>query len=148
MDDTTLLMEIEPDGSRDYGPCECCGNMSRTVWGFVHTPKRTLAAYYVSWTLGRLDHGAHLDLVLGKWDEGSNAQDRFVVSLAFRMMPEGPSFMVIDAAGRPAADGAIAALALARDQVIATSTASEVFAIVDAIYLKDRRLANWREDLG
>ena len=29
-------LHVEPTGSRDSGPCECCGANTRRVWGFVH----------------------------------------------------------------------------------------------------------------
>ena len=56
-------------------------------------------------------------------------------------MSNDPQFMVIDAEGRPAAKpGALADRALRRDQVIGTPLAAEVFAMLDAIWLNDRRI--------
>jgi len=132
---------VEPDGSNDSGPCTCCGNMSRTVWGYLRHAQNPLAAYYVHWTLGRIDHGANFDLVVGRWGEGTSPSDRAVVAVAFRSMSNGPQFMVIDAEGRPAArPGALADRALRRDQVIGTPLAAEVFAMLDAIWLNDKRI--------
>lgn len=60
-------LRVEPAGVNDYGPCECCGNNSHCVWGFIHDSQGPLASYFVRWTLGRtLDHGANFDLILGK----------------------------------------------------------------------------------
>ena len=132
---------VETDGSNDSGPCRCCGNMSRTVWGYLSHAENPLAAYYVHWTLGRVDHGANFDLVVGEWGEGTSPKDRAVVAVAFRWMSNGPEFMVIDAEGRPAAKaGALADRALRRDQVIGTPLAAEVFAMLDAIWLNDQRI--------
>jgi hypothetical protein len=115
--------------------------MSRTVWGYLHRADNPVAVYYVHWTLGRVDHGANFDLVVGPWDEGTLPADRAVVAVAFRWMPNGPQFMVIDAEGRPAAKpGALANRALRRDQVIGTPLAAEAFAMLDAIWLHDRRI--------
>ena len=145
----TKSLEIEPSGSNDYGPCECCGNMSRCVWGFVHSPKKAVAAYFVHWTLTRVaDHGASFDLIIGKWGDGTTAADRSVVSLAYRLEDTGPSFMVIDAPDRPAATGGLADRALTRSQVIGKPIAKQAFAIVDAILAQDARveelLGDWR----
>src|SRR5262245_10798962 len=97
-------LEVEPDGSADFGPCACCGNNSRRVWGFVRTPTAALACYFVHWTLTRVhDHGANFDLILGRWGEGSSARDRVLVALEYRLLESGPGFMVIDAGTRPAA---------------------------------------------
>src|SRR5262249_28705133 len=75
-------LTIEPSGSKDFGPCECWGGQSRTVWGHAHGPAGTVAAYFVQWTLGQVDrHGAHFDLIIGKWGTGANRSDRFSVSL-------------------------------------------------------------------
>ena len=142
-------LEIEPTGSNDYGPCECCGNMSRCVWGFAHAPNRTLAAYFVHWTLTRVaDHGANFDLIIGKWGERATAADRAVVSLAYRLDETGPSFMVIDATDRPAASGGLANRILLRADVVGKPTARDAFAVVDAILARDDRVAElmgpWR----
>jgi hypothetical protein len=135
-------LEIEPGGSNDYGPCECCGNMSRRVWGLVSSPSGPVAAYFVHWTLTRVaDHGANFDLIIGKWGDGASAADRDVVSLAYRLDDTGPSFMVIDAADRPVATGGLADRVLRRSQVIGRPIAEQAFAIVDAILAQDDRLA-------
>src|SRR4051812_21661400 len=132
---------VEPGASKDSGPCSCCGNMSRTIWGNLHHAENPVAAYYVQWTLNRVDHGANFDLVVGKWGEGTTPKDRAVVAVAFRWMQNGPQFTVIDAEGRPAAKpGALAGRALRRDQVVGTPLAADVFAMLDAIWANDRRV--------
>ena len=133
---------VETDGGHDSGPCECCGNMSRIVWGWLGEGDVTIAAYSVHWTLGRVDdHGANFDLIVGKWGDDSRPEDRFVVAVALRWMPGGPQFMVIDADGRPAALAKdVAATAKRRDEVIGTPLAPRVFAMLDAIWLGDSRI--------
>jgi hypothetical protein len=138
------ILRVEPTGSKDFGPCSCCGNMSRTVRGFVHSPKTTLAAYFVQWTLNAPEHGATFDLIVGNWGEDAGAQDRQAVSLAYRLLEGEGSFMVIDADSRPVADPSIADRALRRDQVIGTSLADDVFAIVDAVFMKEDRIEEVR----
>ena len=124
------------------GPCECCGNMSRTVWGYLLDEGATIAVYYVHWTLGRIDHGANFDLVIGQWGENSTAKDRSVVAVAYRLMEGAPQFMVIDAINRPVAkSGTLANAAMRRDQVIGTPLAPRVFEMLDAVWLGDKRIA-------
>jgi hypothetical protein len=135
-------LQVEPTGGKDHGPCPCCGNNSRCAWGFVHAPRETVAAYFVHWTLGRVrDHGANFDLALGKWGEGTSAADRCLVALAYRLTEDGPSFMVIDADGRPAADGTVAGRVLKRAEVVGRPVAQQAFAVVDAILAQDGRVA-------
>src|SRR5690242_2593879 len=92
---------VEPEGSRDSGPCTCCGNMSRAVWGYLYRAGGPIAAYHVHWTLGRVDHGANFDLVMGEWGKGAAPKDRAVVAVQFWWAASGPQFRVIDAEGRP-----------------------------------------------
>jgi hypothetical protein len=63
-------LKIEPTGSKDFGPWDCCAGQSRTVWGYAHGPAGTVAAYFVQWTLRQVDcHGAHFDLIIRKWGD-------------------------------------------------------------------------------
>ena len=135
-------LSIEPAGSADFGPCPCCGNDSRRVWGYVHSPRAAAAAYFVQWTLNRVrDHGANFDLIIGKWGQGAGPTDRVLVALAYRLDDTGPSFMVIDADDRPAADSELVGAALARKEVIGKRIAKKAFDIVDTILAQDGRVA-------
>ena len=93
------------------------------------------------WTVNHLsDTGANLDLVLGAWGEGTSAEDRYAVSLVHFQQEDGsPALMVVDAQGRPAANGNLAASGLRRDEVIGTPLAAQIFALTDAIYEQDGR---------
>lgn len=132
--------QVETMGESD-GHCDCCGNESRCVWGLVNDGGRTLAAYWMNWTVGHLiDRGANLDLILGRWGEGATADDRVVISMVHREQPDSsPTLMVIDAGDGPAAKGELASVALKRGDVIGTPLAAQVFALVDAIYEQDDR---------
>jgi hypothetical protein len=123
--------------------------MSRTVWGFLSDTEGPLAAYYLQWTLGRIDHGANIDFVVGQWGEGTSPQDRAVVSVQFRSTADGPQFMVIDSDRRPAAKvDTLACRALRRDQVIGTPLAAEVFAMLDAIWAQEGRIGELKLSAG
>jgi hypothetical protein len=90
--------------------------------------------------------GAHFDLILGQWGDGASATRRWAVSLAFRQTAEGPQFMVVDAAGRPTADSDLVGSALRREEVLGTAIADQAFAVVDAVWLQDARLAELTQD--
>ena len=49
------------------------------------------------------DHGAHIDLILGRWGDGTTAHDRYAVSLEYRIIDGGPQLMVIDSQHRDVA---------------------------------------------
>lgn len=145
MDDHQQRLEIEPTGE-STGHCDCCGSTTKRVWGFVHRDGDTVGAYFIGWAEGRPDHGASIELILGKWGEAATRQERYVVALDCRIIETSPQFMVVDAQGRlPSADD-LAASALKRSEVIDTPLAPQVFALVDAIYGGDPRLEevrNW-----
>jgi hypothetical protein len=76
---TGIMLELS--GSKDF-ECECCGHNSRTVWGLISRDGCALASYFVHWGLGIVaSHGAHFDLILGAWGEGTTSADRYAVSL-------------------------------------------------------------------
>lgn len=132
--------EVETMGESS-GHCDCCGNKSRRIWGMVHHQGGpSVAAYWMNWTAGHLsEQGANLDLVIGKWGDGTDAHDRFGVALVHRQLEDGtPSLMVVDADDR-FSNVDLAATALKRRDVIDTPLAEQVFSIVDAIYLQDVR---------
>jgi hypothetical protein len=86
------------------------------------------------------EHGAHVDLIIGLWGEGSNRQDRVAVSMEFRRTKEGPQLMVIDSSLRPVATSELVGRLLARSDVIGTSLAQQAYDIVDCLWLNDRRI--------
>ena len=137
-----MCWEVETAGSKDFGPCDCGGGTSRTVWGYLRREGEPGAAYYVQWTLGEVDrHGAHVDLIVGRWGHGTSAHDRCAVSLECRRAQGSRGFMVIDANHRPAASSSLCRKALARAEVMGTPLADMVFEMADAIWLQDSRIA-------
>lgn len=138
------VLQVEATDSHDSGPCPECGDMSRRVWALVHSPRATLAAYFVEWTLGKPEHDAHFDLAIGKWGEQATPGDRQAVSLIYHIKLGQGAFMVTDAASRPIAGSGLVGAALRRDQIVGQPIATEVFAIADAILAKDARLEEIR----
>src|SRR5262245_1130190 len=132
-------MTLEPDGSTSVA-CDCCGGTTRRVWGYLYSDAGDTAAYFVQWTTGQVDvHGAYVDLVIGRWGDGTSPADRSVATLEFRQLESGPAFMVIDASTRPSFAG-IAATALNRTDVIDTPLAKRLFELVDCVWLQDERI--------
>jgi hypothetical protein len=138
--DLHRALSIESTGEKVHGPCGCCGNVTRTVWGFAHRQSGdTLASYFVSWTVDSPHHDVYVDMIIGRWGEGVSIADRKAVSLAYRAA-EG-SFMVIDAGERPLATSPLVCAALAPEQVVDLPLSFIAYAIVDAIWLQDARIA-------
>ena len=128
-------------GNESVGTCACCGNTSKTIWGYVGTPEQTGAVYYVHWTAGSAQHPPNFDLIVGPWGEGAEPKNRRLVSLLFQPSRSGGSFMVVDSESRPANHPKICGRALKRTDVVGTPFAKEVFELVDTIWLQDPRLS-------
>ena len=140
-----IALTIETSGEKSFGPCACCGEMTKRVWGFVYEADAALAAYFVEWTPGHEASSATFDLILGAWGEGTDNAARKAVSLEFRRLESGPAFMVIDATMRPTASSNLVSEALSRERVVGTSMGTEAYRVCDAVYLEDPRVA-WLRD--
>ncbi len=138
-------LTIETSGENTFGPCDCCGEMTKRVWGFVYDADVALAAYFVEWTPGHEGSSTVFDLIVGRWGDDADTSTRKAVSLEFRRLETGPAFMVIDARTRTVANSPLISSAFSREEVIGTETATLAFSICDVIYLEEPRLAGLRE---
>jgi hypothetical protein len=139
-----LALEYDTGNQKELGPCPHCGNRTFRVWGYVYQSDAALAAYYVEWTPLHPERDATFDLIVGRWGEDAHAADRQGVSVAFRVLETGPSFMVQNAATRPIESSSLISAALDRNAVIGTPLADVVFAVCDLVYLADPRIAELR----
>jgi hypothetical protein len=139
-----VSLEFEPDNQREFGPCPDCGQQTKRVWGFVFRNNGAVAAYFVEWTPAHQERDATFDLIIGNWGERAHKGERKAVSLAFRVLESGPSFMVQDAAGRKIGSSKLVSQALSRNEVIGHPIAEDVFEICDIVYLADPRIAELR----
>lgn len=126
------------------GACECCGKISKTICGDVSIPEKTLAVYYVQWTVGSAEHFPNIDLVLGPWEAGADPSERVLIALVYDAGPDGGGFTIIDSEARPANNRALCGRALKREEVIGTPFAEEAFQLIDAIWLDDPRIGELR----
>ena len=140
-----LTLAIDDRNRSQFGPCECCGNLTERVWGYVYRGDAAVAAYFVEWTPGHIEKSASFDLIIGKWGEHTRPDDRQAAVVEFRGLESGPSFRVIDAATRKIATSSLVSCALRRDEIIGTPLAQEIFAITDLIYFEDPRISELRD---
>lgn len=135
------MIEIEPASMRSSGRCACCGKSRRTIWGYVFVNGGPRACYFVEWTIGpSLGAGscsARFDVVVGEWFDGTTEEDREAVSLEYHLINGRPSFEVVDAAGRPAAEVGRAAK---KSEIEGTPLAAEAITIAGAVLEKDHRV--------
>jgi hypothetical protein len=140
MADTPLI--VATPWSESGGTCDCCGRTSKTIWGDLATDGSALAVYYVSWTVAAPEHEPKIDLIVGAWGNGTDPQNRILVSLLFRPAPDGGSFMVVDASDTSYRN--LCGRAMRRAEVVGTPLGQEVFALVDALWASDPRMSDVR----
>jgi len=127
--DSENELRIEAGGEKTFGPCNCCGKMTKRIWGFVYEHEAALAAYFVEWTPGHPCSSANFDLIIGTWGNDADNATRKAVCLEFRRTETGPAFMVIDAPSRSVASSSLISTALSRKEVIGVETASLAYSI-------------------
>lgn len=137
-----MAYQIEMDKQRT-SHCSCCGNLTRTVWGFIYKDGDAFAIYYVIWTMAHIaEHGATFQLVLGDYKEGSRAEKRSLAELLYRPGESG-GFMVVDAVADPTST--LYKQGIPRNAIIGTPLAQICFDLVDAIWLQDTRIAELKQ---
>ena len=138
-------LRVEPNGESG-GHCDCCGNETRTIWGYVHSGEQVIASYFLQWTRHNPKHFPNLDFLIGTWgDETIN--DRKLVSWLYN--PISQSFMAIDSSTRPAASSSLCAHALSRDEVISNGALmASATQLIDAVWLGDPRALEVKELAG
>jgi len=132
-------LQIETDGESG-GTCECCGNETRSVWGYVRAQDRGVAVYFVQWTCNKPEHSPNFDLLIGTWGE-ENCKDKKLSSWILNAEPGGGGFMAIDGTDRQMSNSHLCDEALTRQQVINDPDLMEsTTSIIDAIWLGDPRI--------
>jgi hypothetical protein len=139
-----MSLEYDLANQAEFGPCPDCAQMTKRVWGYAYRGDVATAAYFVEWTPGHSPKDATFDLIVGRWGEATGSNDRRAVSVAFRVLESGPSFMVQDASSRPIASSSLVSRALDRVDVVGQPIAADVFQICDFIYLADPRIGGLR----
>lgn len=124
--------------------CDCCGFPARRVEGRLLHREETIGRFTVRWRPGRPDHPARHVLYLGNWTRRS-LQDPAMVAAAEYLGGERHGFYLRD-------DAATILKALApwkpifvrRADAIGKPLGQAIFAMLDAIHVKDPRLQELR----
>jgi hypothetical protein len=132
---------VEP-GERSDTPCACCGDHSHTVWGeLLGGDGATLAVYYAGWIENPADHPElWLTLSLGPWGGGASGGDRATVPIVAFRDGDAWSFGAHDH-GRLPDDETLLGRRLTREEVLAHPRIGEIWALADALWLGDPRIA-------
>lgn len=129
------------------GHCDCCGKETVRVNGDVFHGEEFVSIYTVAWTKGQRSHGAEFSFIFGGWGEGTTPMDRSVILLDFYCSHErGFGFGIADdVLQRRGNLKEFASNSLDRDALIGSPFASYLFAVSDAVYMKETRLDELRK---
>ena len=130
---------VEPTGEKEY-LCECCGDVSHTVWGWVHdSPSSTRACYGAGWVEGHEDKVVRMTLSFGRWGPDSTADDRKAVAVEVLARDGEVGMVIADDAlfDKPNLFGRL----LSRDEALADSSLADLWDAADAILENDPRVA-------
>ncbi|MEP5630362.1 MAG: hypothetical protein ABJP79_00615 [Tateyamaria sp.] len=124
------------EGDHEQIPCDCCGKTTTKISGDIEGPNGWLGFYFVRFSGAHPEHPAVFRIATGDWSDGALAENRWIFDLEYDVGAEG--FRVLDTKSQ--GDGASATY-LDRADIVGSSFAPEAFAMVDAIFMKDTRLA-------
>lgn len=127
--------------SESSGLCDCCGRESKTIWGDLSDNNASLATYFIQWAVGAPEHKPNIDLIIGAWGEGTSSENRVLVSLLFKPDKDGGAFMIIDSESRYPGKQSLCHKAMRRKEIVGTAFATEVFTLIDALWLTDPRIS-------
>lgn len=135
------VLSIDPGAERVDGHCATCGHETRTFRGFVNDQQGAYAVYLGTYTASHPELGVEMAVSIGGWGAGNDPALKQCVALEFRASDAGAGWRVRDAGDSCWATIDMLGQMLPRAQVMESGIASEAFAIIDAVWRSDPRLA-------
>ena len=133
--------EVEPGAEKIIGHCDGCGHETRTFRGFVNDQDGAYAVYLCTYTASHPELGVDMAISMGGWGVGNESSLKQCVALEWRQSETGPGCRVIDASDSRWHGTDLLGRMLSREQAMNSAKATEAFAVTDAIWQSDQRLA-------
>jgi hypothetical protein len=134
---------IELGEAKEPTYCECCGNKTLTVHGFVYNNNDAHAVYFASWTIGHMEKGVTIAIGLGEWGDGASLSQRRSVGLECRTTEEQIQFAVIDPEQSPWGCSEFLGRMLHRDAALKDVEIKEFFHIAEHLVHDDPRISEF-----
>jgi len=132
-----MRFDVEPAGAKEH-ECDCCGNTSHTVWGYVSEAGAARAVYYTGWVEGHADRLVSITIGLGLWGEGTTAADRRSFGIDVRSIDRTPQMMITD---HPFVDEPdLLGHLLPREEALVDPAIGDLWDVADAIVTDDPRV--------
>jgi hypothetical protein len=131
---------IELGEERELSHCECCGNVTRSVHGFLYKDNDAYAVYFASWTDNHKERVVTIAIGLGEWGDNATEEDRFSVGLNAWSVAEQKNFAVIEPSDSPWGATKFIGRMMSRDSVLASPEKEEFFHVAEHIVNDDPRI--------
>ena len=121
-----------------HTPCACCGETTIQISGEIEVQGEYLSWYSARWSEAHSDQPLLVTIYAGDWREGAAQETRWATRVSVVYEPEpGCSLLDWDPEHRETIDRFVP---LDRNDVLNSSYAPELWACVDAVLMKDKRL--------
>ena len=134
---------IEPGEAKEPTYCECCGNKTETVHGFVYNNNDAFAVYFASWTIGHSSKAVTIAIGLGDWGEGATPKQRHSIGLECRTTEDQIQFAVIDPEQSPWGRTEFIGRMLPRQEALKDSAIKKFFHIAEHVIHDDPRISSY-----
>ncbi|EPL06033.1 hypothetical protein CF161_21276 [Pseudomonas sp. CF161] len=134
-------LQIEPGEETVAGHCGTCGHETRMFRGFVFNADGAYAVYLGTYTAAHPERGLSMAVSLRGWGAGSDTTAKECVALEWRITHREPGCRVLDADDTSWAGKPILGRMLSRHEAMSSGRGAEAFAVTDALWKADPRLA-------
>ncbi len=128
--------------------CECCGNLLRSVHGFIYKSMDAYAVYLACWTEGHTESGVSLAIGLGEWNDDAGPEQRTSVGLECRASNNQYLFSILEPMDSPWSKTKFIGQMMTREQTLKSELKDDFLAVAEFITLNDARLSRGLEHLA
>ena len=119
--------------------CACCGNTTAMLQGDLYAEEDWLGFYYIWLTPKCVERPPLFRLGTGDWSDEAPTEERWIFEVEYYSQTN--SFMIGNVSERCLK---VRATCLDRADIVGTAFASEAFAMIDAVFMKENRLESIR----
>lgn len=143
-----MTLHVELGDADRPSRCECCGQVTRTVHGFVYRGDDAYAVYYAGWSEGHADRGVTMAIAVGEWGDDSAVSDRTSIGLRARSTASQIEFAVLDPDESPWGHTDLLGAMVPRAVALKHRVLKVIFEIAERVVRDDSRVAAFLQGGG
>ena len=142
-----MNLTLELGQEKPPSTCECCGNLLRSVHGFVYESMDAYAVYLACWTEGHAENGISLAISLGEWSDDAGPEQRMSVGLECRAASDQYTYSILEPTASPWRKTKFIGQMMTREQALKSELKDEFLRAAKYVTLNDVRLLRGLENL-